>query len=294
MHVLEVRHRTTYLYREPVQLGEHRLMSRPRDSHDLRLLDTRLTLHPPAGSLRWIHDVFGNSIALATFGQTTVQELSIESGFRAEHYPAERRSLLELEPYAARLPFSYGAEDALDLGHSKERHYGDPEHKVDAWVKTIVEQVPGNGTLEVLEAMSRTIKAQLKYVAREAAGVQSPLQTLELGTGSCRDFAVLMMEGVRSLGLAARFVSGYLYDEKLIGASSGVLGGGATHAWVSVYLPGAGWVELDPTNALIGGRNLIRVAVARDASQAAPLVGTYRGARDALLSMTVDVQVTAQ
>jgi transglutaminase-like putative cysteine protease len=131
-------------------------------------------------------------------------------------------------------------------------------------------------------------------VTREEVGVQAPLQTLELGSGSCRDFAAFMMEAVRSLGLAARFVSGYLYDENLVGAAGGLVGGGATHAWLQVFLPGAGWVEFDPTNALIGGRNLIRVAVARDASQAAPLVGSFKGAADDLLSMTVSVQVTTE
>ena len=102
------------------------------------------------------------------------------------------------------------------------------------------------------------------------------------------------MEAVRSLGLAARFVSGYLYDEKLIGASGGMIGGGATHAWLQVYLPGAGWVEYDPTNALAGGRNLIRVAVATDASQAVPLAGSFQGPANAFVSMTVDVAVTTE
>jgi transglutaminase-like putative cysteine protease len=294
MHVLEVRHRTAYVYKAPVELGEHRLMSRPRDSHDLRLLGTRLVFTPQAASLRWMHDVFGNSIAIATFPATPVRELVIESSFRAEHYPGERQGLLELEPYARRLPFSYASEDALDLGHSKERHYPDPGHKVDAWARSFVEQAHERGTLQVLEAMTCGIKEQLRYSSREASGVQSPLATLETGSGSCRDFAVLMMEGVRSLGLAAHFVSGYLYDEKLIGAAGGMIGGGATHAWVSVYLPGAGWVEMDPTNALIGGVNLIRVAVARSAAQAAPLTGTYQGPAGALERMSVEVQVTAQ
>jgi transglutaminase-like putative cysteine protease len=113
-------------------------------------------------------------------------------------------------------------------------------------------------------------------------------------SGSCRDFAVLMMEGIRSLGLAARFVSGYLYDERLVGASGGLVGGGATHAWVQVFLPGAGWVEFDPTNALVGGRNLIRVAVSRDAAQAAPLSGEYTGAPEDFLSMNVTVEVTSE
>jgi transglutaminase-like putative cysteine protease len=275
-----------------VEFGEHRLMSRPRDSHDLRLLETTLLIEPPASSIRWIHDVFGNSIARVSFAQAG-DRLVIESGFRAEHFPAPPQAL-ELEPYAARLPFSYAADEALDLGHTKERHYADPEHKVDAWAKAIVERVPQTNTLEALVAMTTSIKERFKYVTREEVGVQTPLQTLELGSGSCRDFAALMMEAVRSLGLAARFVSGYLYDENLVGAAGGLVGGGATHAWLQVFLPGAGWVEFDPTNALIGGRNLIRVAVARDPSQAAPLVGTFKGTAEDLESMTVSVQVTTE
>ncbi|MBV8062653.1 MAG: transglutaminase family protein, partial [Nevskia sp.] len=142
--------------------------------------------------------------------------------------------------------------------------------------------------------ISVAIKDQFEYRRREEMGTQTPLQTLELGGGSCRDFALFMMEAVRSLGFAARFVSGYLYDEALIGAASGVVGGGATHAWVQVFLPGAGWIEFDPTNALVGGHNLIRVAVARDAAQAAPLSGSYVGAPEDFIGMTVEVQVTAQ
>jgi transglutaminase-like putative cysteine protease len=292
MTVLHVHHKTTYAYKRPVEFGEHRLMSRPRDSHDLRLLGTTLVIDPPASAIRWMHDVFGNSIAIATFNKPA-ERLVFESGFRAEHFPAEEEAL-EVESYASKFPFNYSAEDAMDLGHTRDRHYPDPEHKVDAWAKEIVENTPGGETLAVLTAMTARIKQQFKYAAREAAGVQSALETLDSGSGSCRDFAILMMEAARSLGLAARFVSGYLYDEKLIGASAGLIGGGATHAWAQVFLPGAGWVEFDPTNALIGGRNLIRVAVARDASQAAPLVGSYNGAPADFLSMTVDVQVTAE
>jgi transglutaminase-like putative cysteine protease len=292
MTILHVRHNTTYQYRRPVDFGEHRLMSRPRDSHDLRLLDTTLLIEPAASSIHWIHDVFGNSIARVSFAQAS-DKLVIESGFRAEHFPAPPQAL-ELEPYAARLPFSYAADEALDLGHTKERHYPDPEHKIDAWAKALVEGVSQANTLEALVAMTTSIKERFRYVTREEVGVQAPLQTLELGSGSCRDFAAFMMEAVRSLGLAARFVSGYLYDENLVGAAGGLVGGGATHAWLQVFLPGAGWVEFDPTNALIGGRNLIRVAVARDASQAAPLVGSFKGAADDLLSVTVSVQVTTE
>jgi len=292
MTILKVNHKTVYRYREPVTLGEHRLMCRPRDSHDLRLIDTTLTISPPTRSLRWLHDVFGNSIAIAEF-DSPAQELHIESGFRFEHYPAPAQAI-EIEPYAAKFPFNYSAEEAADLGRTQEHHYPDPERKVDTWAKALLGKVAGGGTLDVLIAMTNEIKSQFSYARREEMGVQTPLDTLSLGTGSCRDFAVFMMEAARSFGLAARFVSGYLYDEKLIGAAGGLMGGGATHAWVQIYLPGAGWVEFDPTNALVGGRNLIRVAVARDASQAAPLTGSFTGPSDAFLSMEVNVEVAAE
>jgi transglutaminase-like putative cysteine protease len=292
MTVLHVNHKTTYVYKKPVEFGEHRLMSRPRDSHDLRLLETTLVIDPPASTIRWMHDVFGNSIAIASFSESA-ERLVFESGFRAEHYPAQEKAL-EIESYATRFPFNYSAEDAMDLAHTRDRHYPDPEHKVDAWAKDLLEKTPGGETLAALTAMTTSIKQQFKYAAREAVGVQSPLETLELGSGSCRDFAIFMMEAARSLGLAARFVSGYLYDEKLLSAVGGLVGGGATHAWAQIFLPGAGWVEFDPTHAFVGGRNLIRVAVARDASQAAPLIGSYSGEPSDFLSMTVEVQVTAE
>ena len=292
MTILHIQHRTTYVYKKPVEFGEHRLMCRPRDSHDLRLLDTTLIIDPAASALRWIHDVFGNSIAIASFNQPA-QRLVFESGFRAEHFPAEPGAL-EVENYAKQFPFNYAAEDALDLAHTRDRHYEDPEHKIDGWAKAVLEKMEGSDTLAVLSAMTRQIKQQFKYAARDAVGVQAPLETLQLGSGSCRDFAIFMMEAARSLGLAARFVSGYLYDEKLVGAAGGLLGSGATHAWAQVFLPGAGWIELDPTNALVGGRNLIRVAVARDASQAAPLIGSYSGTPEDFTSMSVEVKVTAE
>lgn len=292
MTVLLVRHRTEYRYKQPVQLGDHRLMSRPRDSHDLRLLETSLHVDPPPGEIRWMHDVFGNSIAVTHFTQVS-DTLVFESSFRAEHFPMPEQTIW-IEPYALTLPFSYNSADSADLGCTKERQYPDPEHLIDAWSQQRLAESAGRNTLDVIIAMTQAIKRDFAYRYREEAGVQSPLQTLSIASGSCRDFAVFMMEAVRSIGLAARFVSGYLYDEKMIGASGGLVGSGSTHAWVQVYLPGAGWVEFDPTNALIGGHNLIRVAVARDAQQAAPLAGSFTGAPDDFLSMHVTVEVTAE
>ncbi len=290
--MLRVSHRSEYRYRQPVVLGAHRLMCRPRDSHDLRLLDTGLTISPQPSELRWMHDVFGNSIALAAFSEPA-EALVFESTFRAEHFPLSERTLI-VDDYAAALPLSYSASETVDLASSQARHYPDPEHKLDAWVKALLDRTPGLATLDVLMAMIRGIKSEFAYRRREEVGVQSPVQTLELGSGSCRDFAVFMMDAVRCCGLAAQFVSGYLYDEALIDAGGGLVGGGATHAWIQVYLPGVGWVEFDPTNALVGGRNLIRVAVAREAAQAAPLVGSFTGNPDDFLSLNVAVQVTAE
>ena len=291
--ILRVTHRSEYLYRQPVVLGPHRLMCRPRDSHDLRLLDTGLIITPQPSELRWMHDVFGNSVAVAAFSDDPAAELKFESTFRAEHFPLPERTLV-IDDYAATLPLSYSASDDVDLASSKARHYPDPEHKLDAWVKSLLDATQRNGTLDVLMAMIGAIKSEFAYVRREEVGVQSPVETLDLKTGSCRDFAVFMMDAVRFLGLAAQFVSGYLYDEALIDAGGGLVGGGATHAWIQVYLPGVGWVEFDPTNALVGGRNLIRVAVAREAAQAAPLAGSFNGAAEDFLALHVAVEVTAE
>jgi len=291
MSVLQVRHRTTYRYAKPVEFGEHRLMFRPRDSHDLRLIDTGLVIEP-AASVRWLHDVFGNSIAIASFAEPAA-ELRFESTFRTEHFPLVEQAIL-IEPYAQRVPFSYSTQEMPDLGRTIERAYPDPEHKVDDWTRQFLAEPAAADTFELLQAMNSGIKQQFQYAARDEVGTQDPVKTLELGSGSCRDFALLMMEAGRSLGFAARFVSGYLYDEKLVGAGGGLVGGGATHAWAQIYLPGAGWVEFDPTNALVGGRNLIRVAVARDPAQAVPLSGTFTGAPADFLGMEVAVEVTAE
>jgi transglutaminase-like putative cysteine protease len=292
MTVLSVRHRTVYNYRNPVIFGDHRLMCRPRDSHDLRLLDATLSISPPAATTRWIHDVFGNSIAITSFTEQS-NRLTFESSFRAEHFPLPARQI-DLEDYARALPFAYTVDEIPDLGRRTERHYPDPERSIDIWARSFLENTPDLSTLSVLNAMNKAIKSEFGYARREEEGTQLPAETLRTRSGSCRDFALLMMEAARTFGLAAQFVSGYLYDEKLIGAGGGLVGGGETHAWLQIYLPGAGWVEFDPTNALVGGRNLIRVAVARDAAQAVPLAGSFVGQPDDFLGMEVSVEVTAE
>ena len=290
MSILTVTHTTTYRYARPVRFEEHRMMMRPRDSHDLRLIDTSLTVSPPA-DIRWLHDVFGNSVALARF-RGMANELYVKSVFRAQHYPLSQGAVT-IEEYARRVPFSYDAAEVSDLGRTAQRNFADPAHRIDAWAREFAE--PGASTMEVLQAITDAIKDRFTYNPRDEMGTQHPLLTLERGSGTCRDYALFMMEAVRSLGFAARFVSGYLYDETLVEREEPkVVGSGATHAWVQVYLPGAGWVEFDPTNGLAGGRNLIRVAVTRDPSQAVPLSGSFVGRRDAFLDLQVEVTITSE
>ena len=267
------------------------MMLRPHDSHDLRLLAATLTIAPAPESLRWMHDVFGNSVAVASFTQQAA-ELRIESMLDLEHFESDEPDC-PIETYAETYPFAYSAEDVPDLHRSIERQYPDQFHEVDLWAKCFVNSEGETNTLAMLAAMTQAIKSEFRYAARLAEGCQLPVETLNLKSGSCRDFALLMMEAVRALGLAARFVSGYVYVPSVDEGGLNV-GGGATHAWLQVYLPGAGWMEFDPTNGLVGNRDLIRVAVVRDPSQAVPVSGNWTGVPSDFIGMEVDVRVTAR
>lgn len=291
MQKLSVRHVTTYRYAQPVQFGEHRLMLRPRDSHDLRLLDATLTIQPEA-DLRWMHDVFGNSVAVAEFS-SSADVLSIESTILIERY-APMMWGFPIEPFAQTLPFSYPASEVPDLGRTIERHYRDPERKVSEWTRRFLNSGIGTtNTEDFLLKVTAAIREEFTYTQRYTPGVQTPTETLELMSGSCRDYALFMMEAVRSVGLAARFVSGYLYDPAIDGGASDVVGSGSTHAWVEVYLPGAGWLEFDPTNGSYGAHNLVRIAVAREPSQALPISGSFTGGPSDFEEMVIDVSVRA-
>lgn len=296
MRRLSVKHTTTYKYANPVTFGDHRMMLRPRDSHDLRLLSATIKIEPAPFSIRWLHDVFGNSVEIASFDKPAFQ-LHIESKLEIDHFESSEPNC-PIEPYAETYPFAYSAEEIPDLHSYVERNYPDPNHQVDFWAKGFVNKDGETNTLAMLTAMTQAIKAGFGYVARGVQGCQNPVNTLNQKSGSCRDFALLMIEATRALGLASRFVSGYIYVPAMDAAGGntngdGNVGGGTTHAWVQVYLPGTGWMEFDPTNGIVGNRDLIRVAVVRDPTQAVPIAGSWTGRPADYLGMEVSVLVNS-
>lgn len=289
MSILSVQHITSYTYRRPVWFGQHRMMFRPRDSYDQRLIHASVGIDPAPASLRWVHDVFGNCVALASFDKSS-DFLRFEANICLDHVPANAPDF-EIEEYAKTYPFQYSAEEMPDLTRLIEQQYLDPDRRLAKWARRFVRKGRLNQTGEVLMTLTYAIKEGFTYERRLEKGTQDPVTTIMARRGSCRDFAVLMMEAARSLGFAARYVSGYIYSPG--DGSSGQVGGGSTHAWCQVYLPGAGWVEFDPTNGIVGNRDLIRIAVARDPRQAIPLSGTWTGLPSDSIAMNVEVNVRA-
>lgn len=286
MPKLSIHHRTTYGYREAVSLAPHRMMLRPRESREVRLLSHDLSISPDA-TINWSHDVFGNAIATASF-QSPTDNLIVASVAKVDLTAAEW-PVFDIHASAICYPFLYSDRDWIDLGSLVAQQHGDVDHKLGAWVRGFVAGNPTD-TLSLLKDISLGIASTISYQSREEEGTQPPLVTLERGWGSCRDFAVLFAEAVRSLGFGARIVSGYLFNpnRSLLGSSDS----GSTHAWAEVFIPGAGWITFDPTNRSMGGANLIPVAVTRDIMHAVPVSGSFVGSSDAFLNMDVAVEVT--
>src|SRR6202011_4174416 len=289
MPLLTIHHKTEYRYAHPVAFGEHRIMLRPRDGHDLRVLSGSLAIEPKPMSLRWIHDVFGNSVAIATFDERA-ETLSFISTSTVEHNPAEEFALTP-DDRAYFYPFLYNDEEFADLVQFITPQYADPDGELAAWARNFLDAEAPTPTFNILSGMTHGIRKQFSYRKRHEHGTQHPLATLQTRSGTCRDYALFMIEALRRLGIAARFVSGYLFIPG--DRSHGYVGGGSTHAWVQAYLPSAGWIEFDPTNGIVGTKDLIWVAVARDPRQAVPLHGTYLGSADAYVGMEVSINVVS-
>jgi transglutaminase-like putative cysteine protease len=287
MPILTIKHLTTYHYRQPVAFGAHRMMLRPRDDGDQRVLLSELDISPAPSQLTWTQDAFGNHVATAHFAEQAT-ELRFESTIRLDHAASDFPAA-DIEDFARTRPFAYAENDRAALACFITPLSSHPE--LDRWASGFLREDGSADTHALLTGMTAAIEQTFRHVARHEKGIQHPVSTLELASGSCRDLAVLMIAALRSLGFAARFVSGYLHlpddarDDSVIG--------GNTHAWVQVYVPGPGWVDFDPSSGIAGNLNLVRVAVVHDPHAAIPLQGSWIGFASDHLAMKVAVKVSA-
>src|SRR4051812_36816898 len=259
-------------------------MLRPRESRELRLVTSTITTSPPS-VLTWAQDVSGNAIATAQFDQET-ESLVVESAVTLE-LDSAAWPIFAIDARALTYPFQYSEEERTDLGALLSLQYPDSNGRLSSWAAGFVRSNPTD-TLALLKDLNAGITSTASYQARENEGTQPPASTLDLGRGSCRDFAVLFVEAARVLGFGARLVSGYNFNPATQGQA------GTTHAWAEVFVPGAGWITFDPTNRQMGGFNLIPVAVARNLSQAMPVSGSFVGTGNDLLRLSVAVRVTQE
>lgn len=263
---LSIRHETRYTYDRPVAFGAQRLLIRPRDSHALRIVGAQLTVSP-GGRTRWTYDALGNSVCWL-FPEGQADALTITSDLVIERFPAPLDAFRVEDPHTA-MPIVYDPDERVVLAPFVDPATADADGELLRWLRGQVAE-PGELALDHLLRLNRTIHQAFAYTTRYDGAAQLPDETVRLGTGSCRDFAWLMVEALRRLGYAARFVTGYLYCP----SDSGVRGAGATHAWCQAFLPDLGWTDFDPTNGLAESADLIPVAVARTPKEAAPVSGT--------------------
>ncbi len=286
--IYDLEHTTTYRYKKPVTFGQHSAIFLPSLGVLGRILDHSLQTNIPS-KVRWKMDTLSNNVALIEFTEPG-KELIVTYRLIGEHFGIPAITDYALDPRAKEIPVQYTPDEWIDLSVYMRPHAEDPDGSVAAWAKSFVAG-DQDDTLDVLQRMMDTIWTNFTYQAREAEGTQPPGETLRSKSGTCRDYAWLMIEALRRLGFACRFVSGYLYDAALDGGEVGMTGSGATHAWLQVYLPGAGWRAYDPTNRLTTGFDLIRVAIARHPAQVLPLSGSWFGDADDYLGMEVNVSI---
>jgi len=284
MRRLQINHTTSYEYSESVTLLPHQLLLRPREGHDIRIESSILEISP-SHKINWHRDVYGNSVAIVSFSEPTTT-LKIVSEVVIQHYVETPLDFVIVD-YAAKFPFQYNPIERTDLLPYQVSLYPKNTPALKKWIKQVWQPGKLADTFLFLDSLNKAIVDEFNYMAREEPGVQTPEQTLEKGSGSCRDFATLFIEACRYVGLAARFVSGYLHTP------ASEQGHGATHAWSEVYLPGAGWKGFDSTSGNIVGSDQIAVAVNRDPEAIPPVSGNFVGPLEPPPIMRVQVQVNA-
>jgi transglutaminase-like putative cysteine protease len=282
MRRINISHVTEYLFPGPVTLLPHRLLLRPRENHNVRIESSVLEISP-AHTLKWQRDVLDNSVALVGFTEPSDQ-LRILSNVVIQHYEENPFDFL-VDDYAVNHPFDYAEEDQAELAPFQQSLYASDQDTVRSWLDAL-DLRPPMETFALLDRLNREIAGRFTYQMREEPGVHPPSVTLESNSGSCRDFAALFMEACRVMGLASRFVSGYLF------APSTEAGNASTHAWAEVYLPGPGWKGFDPTSGEVTGNKHIAVAVARHPEAVPPVAGSFLGPTDQQPVLKVAVQVS--
>ena len=282
MQRLRIKHLTEYLFPAQVSLNPHRLLLRPREGHDVRIETSKLVI-TPSHTIQWQRDVFDNSLAVVSFSERS-DRLMIASEVVIQHYAPGPYDFL-LEEYAVNYPFAYAVSEQADLAVFQRPIFVDDSRIVHDWLQRL--NLQGMQTFGLLVKLNQAISSQFCYRIREEAGVQSPAQTLARRSGSCRDYATLFIEACRCLGLASRFVSGYLH------APATEAGYATTHAWVEIYLPGTGWKGFDPTSGEVTGNRHIAVAVARDPVAVPPVSGSFIGPGAATMQVNVQVSLLA-
>ncbi len=280
MKRIRIIHLTEYHYRSPVRLGPHRALVRPREGHDVHVETANLDIEPSA-NLRWLRDIYGNSIAVITFDNPTTL-LRVNSDVTVLHYDEPSAECL-IDPIAVLYPFQYSASEQVEIMPYRLPSYPHDGPAVQQWLLDLYRPGQLIETWDLLNRLNTRIFEAFEYRYRPEYGVQLPCTTLSLGSGSCRDYAVFMMEAARHWGFAARFVTGYIQMAE--GQH------GATHAWTEIYLPGAGWRGFDPTNNKLASGEHVSVAVAREQDKASPLSGSWEGPSDAFDNMHISVQV---
>ena len=284
MKSIRIDHLTEYRFFEPVTLLEHRMLLRPREGHSVRVASSELSIEP-AATLRWQRDPLDNSVALAAFRDRGTF-LRIASRVVIEHFEETPFDFI-VEAAAVTYPFSYAPKDALLLGPFMQPSWPTDAPVLDRWLAGLGFSGQSIETFVLLDQLNRSIHDRFRYQAREQPGVQSPATTLGRGSGSCRDFAALFIESCRRLGLASRFVSGYLSCP----TDTAVVAAGATHAWAEVYLPGPGWKGFDPTCSTLTSTDHVAVAVAQHPEDVPPVAGSFLGSLQARPDLKVSVRV---
>ena len=278
---LSIRHESVYRFDQPVLFGRWRLLMRPLDTHATRLIEA--SLETPPSDIKWSYDAYGNCVCHLT-PQSESDSLIVVSNLIVERYPSPLNAV-RVEGECSASPILYSLADRAILEPYIVPATADDDPVFIDWLRGHLPD-PGEPAVEFLQRFNRTIQREFSYGVRDAAGTQSPSETVRMGGGTCRDFAWLMIESLRRLGFAARFATGYLYSP-----GGNVQGAGATHAWCEVFLPEHGWIEFDPTNALVESFSLIRVAAARTFAEASPMSGSVNSSAPCRSQVKVEVDL---